>query len=58
MEVEVSILDKDKFYNNPDKSKGERYQRWLKDIKADLYISQSVKIVGDMISSPANTVSK
>jgi carboxyl-terminal processing protease len=58
MDVEVSILDKNKFYNNPDKNKGERYQRWLKDIKSDMYINQSVKIVSDMIAAPVNTVSK
>jgi carboxyl-terminal processing protease len=59
MDVEVTTLDKPKFYNNPDKGKGERYQRWLKDLKTDLYISQSVKIVGEMITSnTSNTVSK
>ncbi len=59
MNVEVSTLDKGKFYNNPDKSKGERYQRWLKDIKTDLYISQTVKIVSEMVAgSSSTTVSK
>ena len=58
MNIEVSRFDKDKFYNNPDKGKGERYQRWLKDIKSDLYINQTMKIVSDMIATPTNTVSK
>ena len=58
MNIEVSRFDKDKFYNNPDKGKGERYQRWLKDIKSDLYINQTMKIVSDMIAAPTNTVSK
>ena len=58
MDIEVSRFDKDKFYNNPDKGKGERYQRWLKDIKSDLYINQTIKIVSDMITAPVNTVSK
>lgn len=58
MDVEVTTLDKPKFYNNPDKGKGERYQRWLKDLKTDLYINQSVKIVGEMLANnTSNTVS-
>ncbi len=42
--------DYDKFYNNSDKAKGERYQAWLKAIKTDLYINQSVRITKNIIS--------
>ncbi len=48
--------DYDKFYNNADKAKGERYQAWLKAIKADLYIAQSVNITKSMINNSVVTV--
>ena len=49
-EMDMAVLkpDYNKFYNNPDKQKGERYQAWLKTLKSDLYISETVKIVSDM----------
>ncbi len=37
MAVDVIKVDYDKFYKNPDKVKGERYQAWLKSIKTDMY---------------------
>jgi len=58
MVADVTTLDKDKYYNNPDKGKGERYQKWLKSVKSDLYISQTVKIVDHMITVPVDTVSR
>lgn len=59
-EMNVSSLnaDKDKFYNNPDKAKGERYLSWLKALKTDLYISETVGIVGDMATTGINTAKK
>jgi carboxyl-terminal processing protease len=54
-ELEISVLkeDYDKFYNNADKQKGERYQAWLKGIKSDLYISESFDIIRSMITANA-----
>jgi len=49
MEMDVLKPDYDKFYNNPDKMKGERYKAWLKSLKSDMYIDETVKIVTDMI---------
>ncbi len=51
MDVEVMKSDKDKFFNNPDKSKGDRYQAWLRTVKSDLYIQQTSKIISDLIAS-------
>ena len=48
MNVNCLTVDRDKFYNNPDKQKGERYQQWLKSLSTDLYLNQTVKILGDM----------
>jgi carboxyl-terminal processing protease len=58
MSVEALIADKDKFYNNPDKPKGERYQAWLKNLKSDMHIDESVKIVSEMAHSQVQTVLK
>lgn len=59
-ELKVSALDadKDKFYNNPDPSKGERYQAWLKFLKSDMYIDETVKMVGEMAQLQVQTVKK
>jgi len=58
--MDISILpqDKEKFYNNPDKVKGERYKAWLEDRKFDMYIDQTVKIVTDMIDAQHGTALK
>jgi len=53
LDAQVPEPDKDKFYNNPDKAKGDRYQAWLKNVKKDAYIDQTLKIVSDMIAAPA-----
>ena len=50
MDISVTYLDKDKFYNNPDKAKGERYQQWLKNLKGDVYIDQTAKIMSQLIN--------
>ena len=52
MDMDVLKPDYNKFYNNPDKQKGERYKAWLKALKSDLYIDETVKIVSDISSSP------
>jgi carboxyl-terminal processing protease len=51
---EVVKEDYDKFYNNTDKAKGERYQAWLKALKTDLYINQSLNIVKSMMENQVN----
>ena len=51
MNVSVLKVDYDKFYNNAYKTKQDVYQDWLKRIKTDLYINETVKIVSDIIAS-------
>lgn len=58
MNVEAMAVDKDKFYNNPDKPKGDRYLAWLKSIKTDVHLDETVQMVSDMIRSSAPTVLK
>lgn len=36
--------DFEKFYNNPDKNKGDRYLDWLKRVQRDVYVDQAVDI--------------
>jgi hypothetical protein len=38
--------DYNKFYNNPDKPKQERYQSWLKLVAKDKQIYESTKLLG------------
>ena len=51
LDIKSMEADKDKFVNNPDKSKGDRYIAWLKSLKTDIYIQQTVKVVEDMIDT-------
>ncbi|TAH08296.1 MAG: tail-specific protease [Sphingobacteriia bacterium] len=48
--------DKDKFYKNPDKGKGIRYQEWLKFLKTDMYIDASVKVIEEIAKSQTAVV--
>jgi carboxyl-terminal processing protease len=45
MQVAPIKADYNKFYNNPDKPKQERYQAWLKMIAKDKQIFESVKLL-------------
>lgn len=56
MSVQTLEADKDKFYNNPDKNKGIRYQEWLKLLKQDLQIDASTKIIQELATQQYNTV--
>lgn len=58
LNVQVTKADKEKYYNNPDKAKGERYQEWLKRLKTDIYIDETARIVSDMASSRQTQVAK
>ncbi|MES2373610.1 MAG: carboxy terminal-processing peptidase [Bacteroidota bacterium] len=55
MNVAALALDKDKFYNNPDPQKGERYQAWLKSLKNDMHIDETVHMVSDMAKMQVQT---
>jgi len=55
MSVQTLEVDKEKFYNNPDKNKGIRYQEWLKLLKQDLQIDASSKIIQELAAQQYNT---
>ncbi len=56
MSISAMDADKDKFYNNPDKNKGIRYQEWLKSLKFDVQIEAGVKIIEEISKLTQNTV--
>ncbi|BAV06390.1 carboxyl-terminal processing protease [Filimonas lacunae] len=58
LNVQVLKADKEKYYNNPDKAKGERYQDWLKRLKTDLYIDETMRIVTDMAAGRQQNVAR
>jgi len=58
MNISVTTSDYSKYFANPDKQKGERYQSWLKFLKTDLYIQTTTNIVCDMISNSNSSVNK
>jgi carboxyl-terminal processing protease len=58
MNVSAMDADKDKFYNNPDKNKGIRYQEWLKYLKTDMHIEAGVKVIGEIAKSQLSDSAK
>jgi carboxyl-terminal processing protease len=48
MDMSVPTADSVKYFNNPDKLKGERYKAWLEEQKKDFYIEEVAKIVVKM----------
>jgi carboxyl-terminal processing protease len=58
LSVKPVAVDSSKFYNNPDKNKGERYKAWLTAIASDMPISETVKVMNKMILAKNNFVFK
>lgn len=58
LNVYVMDVDKPKFYNNPSEQKGELYKAWLKSLKTDMYIDETVHVVSDMAKLQTQTVQK
>ncbi|SKA07558.1 carboxy terminal-processing peptidase [Sediminibacterium ginsengisoli] len=53
--VDAVQVDRDKYYNNPDKAKGDRYLAWLKALKSDMYIDETVKVLSEVVRSQTQT---
>ena len=51
-------IDSSKFFNNPDKNKGERYKAWLNAVASDMPISETVKVMNKMILAKSSFVFK
>lgn len=48
MNIQPVSSDSAKYYSNADTAKGLRYQQWLKNIQKDIYINETVNIIGDI----------
>ncbi len=58
-ELPVEGLEVDtKKYNNIDKEKGERYRNWLKNLRTDIYIDETVNVINDMVGTKTSMVKK
>ena len=57
MQVDAAKADYDKFYNNPDKTKQDRYQAWLKLVAKDIQINESSNLLS-AFRNANNTVVK
>jgi carboxyl-terminal processing protease len=51
-------VDYNKFYNNPDKSKQDRYQAWIKDLAKDFQVNESSKILAALNKKTTVVVKK
>jgi carboxyl-terminal processing protease len=51
-------VDYNKFYNNPDKSKQDRYQAWIKDLAKDFQLNESSKILAALNKKTTAIVKK
>ena len=51
-------VDYNKFYNNPDKSKQDRYQAWIKDLAKDFQLNESSKILAALNKKTTAVVKK
>jgi len=58
IDMQPLAVDKDKFFNNSDKAKGDRYQQWLKNAQGDIYINETVNIVKDFMSMQKSSMAK
>jgi carboxyl-terminal processing protease len=58
IDMQPLAADKDKFFNNTDKAKGDRYQQWLKNAQSDIYINETVNIVKDFMSMQKSMMAK
>jgi len=58
MQVASLKEDYNKFYNNPDKPKQDRYQAWLKIVAKDNQINESIKILGSFNSTSSIAAKK
>lgn len=49
-EIDVAALPKEVNRWENDKSKQERFEAWIKSLRKDIYLDQTVKVVNDMIN--------
>ncbi len=55
MNVSELAVDHDLFYNNPNTQKGEYYKSWLKALKNDMHIDETVNVLKEMAKTQVQT---
>ncbi len=58
MDVQAMAVDKEKYFNNANVQRGEIYQAWLKSLKSDMHISETIGVVSDLVHAQVQTVLK
>jgi carboxyl-terminal processing protease len=48
-EIDVEAIDEDLKKLQYDEGKSERFKQWIKNLRTDIYLDESVKVVSDMI---------
>jgi carboxyl-terminal processing protease len=48
-ELNVEALNEDLKKLEYDEGKSERFKKWIKDLRTDIYLDESVRVVNDMI---------
>ena len=48
-EINVEPLDEDVKKLQYDEGKSERFKQWIKNLRSDIYLDESVKVIDDMI---------
>src|SRR5919112_285670 len=47
--IEVEALNEDLKKLEYDEGKSERFKQWIKNLRSDIYLDESVKVIDDMI---------
>ena len=48
-EIDVAALDEDLKRVQADEGKNERFKQWIKNLRTDIYLDETVKVIDDMI---------
>lgn len=57
-EMDVQALPEDAHKYDDDKDKADRFQQWLKSLRTDIWIGESVNVVDDMVSQKSLVYNK
>ena len=57
-EMDVQALPQDAHRYDDDKDKADRFQQWLKNLRTDIWLGESVNVVDDMVSQKSLVYNK
>ncbi len=56
--MDVRALPEDAHKYDGDKDKADRFQQWLKSLRTDIWLGESVNVVDDMVSQKSLVYNK